>query len=207
MRQIVMVQAPPQPQSLFLQLPSNISLRVTPDEFAALAAANRDLRLERTVTGELIVNPPTGGETGHRNASLIIQFGIWCEANKTLGKIFDSSTGFELPNGANRSPDMSWVRKDRWDALTPEQREGFIPLCPDFAVELRSKTDTLKELRVKMEEYRANGANLGWLIDPKNKRVEIYCPDQGVEILENPSTVSGKTVLPGFTLTMQRIWS
>ena len=200
-------QAPPQPKPLLLQLPHEIALQVTPEQFVALAAANRDLRLERTARGQLIVTPPTGGETGHRNFSLMTQLGIWVEANDSLGKAFDSSTGFELPNGANRSPDMSWVRQDRWEALTAEQQQEFVPLCPDFVVELRSKTDSLKDLQAKMREYRSNGAQLGWLIEPKNKRVEIYRLGQGVEGLENPSTLSGEAVLPGFTLTLKRIWA
>ncbi|NEO85324.1 MAG: Uma2 family endonuclease [Spirulina sp. SIO3F2] len=198
-----MVQAPP----LYLRLPHQLTLLVTRAQFAALAAANRELCLERTATGELIVNPPTGGTTGDRNARLIIQLGIWREASNIPGKIFDSSTGFELPSGANRSPDLSWVSQARWDALTPAQQDGFIPLCPDFVVELRSKTDTLKDLRTKMEEYRSNGAQLGWLIDPKNKRVEIYRPGQAVEVLENPQTLSGEGILPGFSLNLQRIWT
>lgn len=200
-----MVQAPSQPKLLLLQLPDEIALQVTREQFAALAAANRDLRLERTATGHLIVNPPTGGETGHRNLSITGQLSVWFEANDTLGKAFDSSTGFDLPNGANRSPDASWVRKERWEALTPEQREGFVPLCPDFVVELRSKTDSLKDLREKMQEYIENGSQLGWLIDPKNKRVEIYRPGQVVEILENPSKLSGEEILPGFVLVLKRI--
>ncbi|ESA34693.1 hypothetical protein N836_14840 [Leptolyngbya sp. Heron Island J] len=198
-----MVQAPSQP--LLLQLPDEIALQVTREQFAALVAANRDLRLERTATGHLIVNPPTGGEIGHRNLSITGQLSVWFEANDTLGKAFDSSTGFALPNGANRSPDASWVRKERWEALTPEQREGFVPLCPDFVVELRSKTDSLKDLREKMQEYMENGSQLGWLIDPKNKRVEIYRPGQVVEILENPRKLSGEKILPGFVLTLKRI--
>ncbi|MEM8638369.1 MAG: Uma2 family endonuclease [Cyanobacteria bacterium P01_G01_bin.54] len=202
-----MVQAPPQPQPLSLQLPHKLVLCVTPEQFAALAAVNRDLRLETTATGELIVNPPTGGTTGKRNQSIATQLGVWFEANETLGEVFDSSTGFKLPNGAHRSPDAAWVRQDRWDALTPEQQDGFIPLCPDFAIELRSKTDTLKELRAKMVEYLDNGAQLGWLIDPKHKRVEIYRLGQAVEVLEQPSTVSGEEVLPEFRLTLKRIWA
>ncbi|MEM9218981.1 MAG: Uma2 family endonuclease [Cyanobacteria bacterium P01_F01_bin.150] len=202
-----MVQAPPQQEPLLLELPDTLTLQVTREQFADLAAANRDLRLERTATGELIVNPPTGGETGNRNFSLTAQLGVWAEANDTLGKGFDSSTGFELPNGANRSPDMSWVRKDRWDTLTPEQREKFIPLCPDFVVELRSKTDSLKKLQAKMQEYMENGALLGWLIDPKNKQVEIYRVGKGVETLDKPSTLSGENILPSFTLTLKRIWA
>ncbi len=200
-----MVQAPPKP--LWLQLPHQLALRVTPEQFAALAAANRELHLERSATGELIVNPPTGGNTGHRNLSITGQLSVWFEANDTLGIAFDSSTGFELPNGANRSPDAAWVSQGRWDSLTPEQQDSFIPLCPDFVVELRSKNDTLKDLRAKMEEYRENGAKLGWLIDPKHKRVEIYRPRQGVEVLENPSHLSGETVLPGFNLSLKRIWA
>ena len=202
-----MVQVPPQPKSLFLQLPSELALQVTSEQFAVLAAANRDLRLERTATGELIVSPPTGGETGKRNAKIVTQLGVWGEANEQIGEYFDSSTGFELPNGANRSPDASWVQKERWEALTLEQREGFIPLCPDFVVELRSKTDSLKDLREKMQEYIGNGAQLGWLIDPKNKRVEVYRAGQVVEVLENPSILSGEGVLPGFTLRLKRIWA
>lgn len=201
-----MVQAPSQPQPLFLRLPGRLTLQVTRSQFVDLVAANRDLRLERTATGELIVNPPTGGETGKRNAKFNTQLGVWCEANEMLGEYFDSSTGFELPNGANRSPDAAWVRKDRWETLTPAQREGFIPLCPDFVVELRSKTDSLKDLRAKMQEYIENGAQLGWLIDPQNKRVEIYRLGQAIEVLENPSTLSGESVLPGFTMNLSRIW-
>ena len=200
-----MVQSPLKPLSL--QLPHEIALRVTPEQFTVLATANRELRLERTATGELIVNPPTGGNTGHRNLSITGQLSVWFEANDTLGKPFDSSTGFKLPNGANRSPDAAWVSQRRWDALTLEQQEGFIPLCPDFVVELRSKSDTLIDLRSKMEEYRSNGAKLGWLIDPQNKRVEVYRPGQSVEVLENPSRLSGEKVLPGFSLSLKRIWA
>lgn len=202
-----MVQAPPQPQSLLLQLPETVTLHVTDEQFLALAIANRDLRLERTAAGELIVNPPTGGESGKRNLSITGQLSHWFEANDSLGEAFDSSTGFKLPNGANRSPDASWVRRDRWEALTTKQREGFIPLCPDFVVELRSRTDTLKALRAKMQEYMANGTQLGWLIDPKNKQVEIYRLGQAVDVLKQPSTLSGEDVLPGFTLTLKRIWT
>ncbi len=200
-----MVQAHSKP--LLLQLPHQLALRVTSEQFAALAAANRGLRLERTATGELIVNPPTGGNTGKRNWNIGGELYLWWRNAQELGEAFDSSTGFELPNGANRSPDAAWVSQGRWDALTPEQQDSFIPLCPDFVVELRSKNDTLKDLRTKMEEYRENGAKLGWFIDPKNKRVEIYRPGQAVEVLENPSDLSGETVLPGFSLSLERIWA
>ncbi|AMW30625.1 Uma2 family endonuclease [Arthrospira platensis] len=200
-----MVSIPPKPLSL--QLPDQLALCVTPEQFAALAVVNRELRLERTATGELIVNPPTGGNTGYRNSKINYFLVRWIEEEGGNGRAFDSSTGFELPNGANHSPDAAWVSPDPWNALTPEQQDGFIPLCPDFVVELRSKSDTLQDLRSKMAEYIENGAKLGWLIDPKNKRVEIYRPGQGVEVLENPKTLSGETVLPGFTLSLNRVWA
>jgi Uma2 family endonuclease len=202
-----MVHALDRPHLFSLILPEQIHLTVTPEQFAELAIANRDLRLERTSTGVLIVNPPTGGESGKRNLSIAGQLSSWYEANETLGEAFDSSTGFVLPNGANRSPDASWVAKERWEALTQEQRQGFIPLCPNFVVELRSKTDSLKNLQQKMQEYQENGATLGWLIDPQNQRVEIYRPGQGVEILHNPATLSGESTLPGFTLSLKRIFA
>jgi Uma2 family endonuclease len=172
-----------------------------------LAAVNRDLRLERTATGELIVAPPTGSETGNRNLKLTYFLARWIEEEGGYGVAFDSSSGFELPNGANRSPDASWLSPARWNALTPKQRQGFAPLCPDFVVELRSKTDSLKTLRAKMQEYLENGAQLGWLIDPQNQQVEIYRPGQEIEVLENPLTLSGETILSGFTLTLQRVWA
>jgi Uma2 family endonuclease len=193
-------------ETLTLELPTTTRLHVTPQQFEELAAANPELRLERTSQGELIVNPPTGGESGQRNSSLTTQLGNWFETHEDLGLVFDSSTGFILPNGARRSPDASWVRRERWDALTPEQRRGFVPLCPDFVVELRSPTDSLSKLQEKMQEYRDNGARLGWLIDPQNQRVEIYHPGQPVGVLEHPMELSGEEVLPGFILNLRRIW-
>lgn len=193
-------------QTLTLELPTDVALHVSREEFTAIAIANRDLRLERTADGVLIVSPPTGGESGKRNLSIAGQLDRWCEEHSSLGEGFDSSTGFELPNGATRAPDASWVSRDRWDALTEEEKEGFAPLCPDFVVELRSKSDRLSALQEKMQEYMDNGARLGWLIDPKNQKVEIYRQGREVEVLEKPTQLSGEDVLPGFTLSLQRIW-
>ncbi|MGK7874749.1 MAG: Uma2 family endonuclease [Xenococcaceae cyanobacterium] len=201
-----MIQTPTQPKTLSLELPSELVLQVTQEQFEALAAANRDLQLERTSEGELIVNPPTGGESGKRNLSISTQLGNWFEAREELGEAFDSSTGFRLPNGADRSPDASWLSRERWESLTPQQRKGFVPLCPDFVVELRSESDSLPKLQAKMGEYMDNGARLGWLIDPQNRRVEIYRPGREVELLENPSNLSGEDILPGFVLNLRRVW-
>ena len=202
-----MLQTPttPETETLLMALPNSITLQVTPEQFTALAAANRDLRLERTSQGELIVNPPAGWETGKRNSSLTGQLYKWYEANETLGEVFDSSTGFTLPNGAIRSPDASWVSRERWEALTPEDKTTFPKICPDFVVELRSKSDKLPPLQEKMREYLENGAKLGWLIDPQSSRVEIYQTGKETEILENPTQLSGEPVLPGFILNLTRI--
>jgi Uma2 family endonuclease len=202
-----MIQTQAQTEILSLELPSDIALRVTQAQFEALVVANRDLRLERTATGELIVNPPTGGESGQRNFSITGQLARWYEEHEDLGEGFDSSTGFRLPNGADRSPDAAWVSRDRWEALTPQQRKGFVPLCPDFVVELRSESDSLPKLQAKMGEYIDNGAKLGWLIDPQNRQVEIYRADREVEVLENPTELSGEDVLPGFLLNLRRVWT
>ena len=203
-----MVQTPtsPETETLLIELPTTIGLLVTQEQFAALAAANRDLRLERTAQGELIVNPPTGWETGERNRSLTGQLDRWYEEHEDLGKAFDSSTGFILPNDATRSPDASWVSRERWQALTPEQKGTFANICPDFVVELRYSSDTLKSVQAKMREYLDNGAKLGWLIDPQQRRVEIYRPGKDVDVLENPAELSGEAVLPGFVLNLRRVW-
>ena len=187
-------------------LPSTLKLKIdlTDDQFFQMCQQNRDYRFERTASGELLIMPPTGSDTGNRNFDMVVELGIWNKQTK-LGKGFDSSTGFTLPNGAERSPDASWVKIERWNALTPEQQEKFAPICPDFVVELRSRTDSLKELQEKMQEYIENGAQLGWLIDRKNKRVEIYRPGKDVEILDNPASLSGENVLPGFVLHLQQI--
>ncbi|MGD2181540.1 Uma2 family endonuclease [Lusitaniella coriacea] len=182
------------------------TLRVTQQQFEQLAAANRDVRLERTATGELIVMPPTGGNTGKRNIDLEGQLWYW-NRQTSLGVAFNSSTAFKLPNGANRSPDAAWVSQERWDTLTLEQQGAFPPLCPDFVIELRSKSDNMEPLRKKMQEYLENGLRLGGLIDAKNKRVEIYRQDREVEVLESPVSLSGEAVLPGFVLTLQFVFS
>ena len=193
--------------TLSLELPRELTLRVTQKQFETLAAANRDIKLERTATGELIVNPPTGGESGQRNLRISTQLGNWFEANEDLGEAFDSSTGFKLPNGADRSPDGAWVNCNRWDALSAKQRKGLVPLCPDFVIELRSESDRLPPLQAKMREYIENGTQLAWLIDPQNQRVEIYRPGREVEMLIHPSHLSGEDILPGFVLNLGRIWT
>jgi len=180
-------------------------IELTDEQFFRLCIQNPDLRFERTATGELIIMPPTGGETGNRNAGITAQAWFWNEEHK-LGKVFDSSTGFKLPNGANRSPDVSWVRKERWDALTSEQKAKFPPICPDFVVELLSPSDSLKVAQDKMKEYQDNGTVLGWLIIRKSKQVEIYRQGQEVEVLEFPASLSGEDVLPGFVLNLEPIW-
>ncbi|WP_375476877.1 Uma2 family endonuclease [uncultured Nostoc sp.] len=187
-------------------LPSTLKLKIdlTDEQFFQMCQKNRDYRFERTASGELLIMPPTGSDTGNRNFDMVVELGIWNKQTK-LGKGFDSSTGFTLPNGAERSPDVSWVKIERWNALTPEQQEKFAPICPDFVVELHSRTDSLKELQEKMQEYIENGTQLGWLIDRKNKRVEIYCPGKDVEVLDNPASLSGENVLPGFVLDLQQI--
>ncbi len=203
-----MVQTPPQPatETLLLNLPKKLGLYVTPEQFAALAASNQDLRLERTARGELIVNPPTGWETGKRNSRISGELYLWWRNTGEPGEIFDSSTGFILPNQATRSPDASWVSQARWDALTPEQKGTFANLCPNFVVELRSASDSLNSLQEKMREYMENGADLGWLIDPQNKTVEIYRQGLEVEQLENPQELSGEGILPGFVLNLPQVW-
>jgi Uma2 family endonuclease len=190
--------------AMTLNIPS--TLKLTDEQFYYLCLANRDLRLELTAQGDLIVMPPTGGGAGKRNSALNIELGLWNRASK-LGFVFDSSTGFKLPNGATRSPDASWVSKERWESLTPQQQEQFPPLCPDFVVELRSPSDAISQLRDKMQEYLTNGCRLGWLIDPQTQQVEIYRPNQAVEILQSPTTLSGEDVLPGFALDLTQIIS
>jgi len=189
-----------------VNIPTSLILQVSHEQFVELALANRDLQLERTATGELIVMPPTGSETGNKNFDISGQIWLWNRQTK-LGVAFDSSSGFHLPNGADRSPDAAWIRRERWDALTKEQQETFAPICPDFVLELRSKNDKMEPLRAKMREYLENGASLGWLIDRKNKKVEIYRQNRDVEVLDHPLSLSGEDVLPGFVLDLTEVWN
>lgn len=189
-----------------LNLPSTLKLTISHEQFVQLAWVNQNLQLERTATGELIVMPPTGSDTGNKNADILGQLWLWNRQTQ-LGQIFDSSSGFHLPNGADRSPDVSWISQDRWDTLTPEEKSGFAPLCPDFVLELRSKNDSLESLQQKMQEYQENGAKLGWLIDRSRKKVEIYRPKKSVEVQNSPNSLSGEDILPGFTLDLSEIWN
>jgi Uma2 family endonuclease len=176
------------------------------EDFIRLCAANPDLKLERTVQGELIVMAPTGGETGNLNFEIAGEVYVWNRQSR-LGKSFDSSTGFSLPLGSDRSPDLAWIPLQTWDALDPVLRQGFLPLCPDFVVEIVSPTDSWIRTQAKMQEYMDNGCRLGWLLDPKLKRVQIYRQGQDLQMLEDPETLSGEDVLPGFTLRIREIWS
>ncbi len=194
-----------QAESILLTLHLRPAINLTEEQFFEFCQLNRDLRIERTAEGDLLIMPPEGFETGKRNADLTIDLGVWARRDGS-GLVTGSSAGFTLPNGAVRAPDAAWVRRSRLEAMTPEQRRRFIPLCPDFVIELRSPTDSLSFLQAKMQEYVDNGAQLGWLIDPDQRRAYVYRPDRQVELLENPSEISGDPVLPGFTLNLQRIW-
>lgn len=181
------------------------SFGMSDERFYQLCQDNEDLRLELTSDGELIIMAPTGGATGSRNSKINARLTNWAEQDDS-GISFDSSTMFCLPNGARRSPDAAWVRRDRWEALTEDERESFVPLCPDFVLELRSRTDSIRFLQEKMQEYVDNGAQLGFLIDSKSKRVFVYRPNCPVECIDDGPTVSGDPVLPGFVLNLKEIW-
>jgi len=179
------------------------AIELTDEQFFQLCQNNRDLRLERTAEGELVIMPPTGWGSGNRNSRLTQRLGNWADTNG-MGLAFDSSTGFKLPNGADRSPDASWVRRERLESLNPDPAK-FLPMAPDFVAELRSATDNLEKLQQKMQEYVDNGMRLGWLIDPQNQRVEIYRLGQDVEVLQSPTSLSGEDILPGFVLELTQI--
>ncbi len=184
--------------------------RVTPKQFDELANINTGVRMERTAQGELIIMPPTGGTAGRRNFRLIQQLANWAEQDGS-GIGFDSSTEFTLPNGAKRSPDVAWIILERWNTLTESQQDGFPPIAPDFVIELVSPSDLknqrYEDLQEKMQEYMDNGIRLGWLIEPLTQKVEIYRPQQAVEVLQSPTTLSGEEVLPGFVLDLKPIWN
>lgn len=181
-------------------------LRMNEEEFFEFCQLNPELRIERTSEGDIIVMAPAGGTTGRQNAKLIARLTNWAEEDGT-GQVFDSSTVFILPNGAGRSPDASWIRNERWNALTEREQQQFPPLCPDFVIELRSVTDSIRVLQGKAAEYIANGAQLCWLIDPFEHRVLVYRPNDDPETLENPTEVSGEPLLKDFSLGIQTIWS
>jgi Uma2 family endonuclease len=183
--------------------------KVTPEQFEQLAYAEQLARMELTKDGELLIMSPTGGEAGRKNRRLTQQIGIWTDRDGT-GEAFDSSTVFVLTDGARRSPDVSWIRLERWNALTLKEQQGFPPIVPDFVIELVSPSDLksqrYEDLQDKMQEYIDNGVRFGWLIEPAAKTVEIYRPGKPVEVLKNPQTLSGENVLPGFVLDLKEIF-
>ncbi len=180
-------------------------IELTDDQFFEFCQLNRDIRIERTAQGEIEIMPPAGGKTSERNSEANFQLRLWAKKDGT-GATFDSSGGFRLPNGATRSPDAAWISHGRLAGLAVEAREKFIPLCPDFVIEIRSPTDSLASLQRKMQEYIDNGAQLGFLLVPQTRRVYVYRPQQPVDILENPETLAGDPVLPGFVLDLREIW-
>ncbi|HAN75756.1 MAG TPA: hypothetical protein DCQ63_16880 [Planktothrix sp. UBA8402] len=177
------------------------NVTLSDEQFYQLCQDNENWQLERTVKGELVIMPPVGGVSGNRESDLNADLVIWNRQTQ-LGKVFSSSTIFRLPNGGDRSPDVAWVAKERWELLTPEEQEKFPPLFPDFVMELRSRTDSLTQLKAKMHEYLNSGLRLGWLINPQEQQVEIYRPNQDIEIVKLPTTLSGENVLPEFILNL-----
>jgi Uma2 family endonuclease len=183
----------------------NPIIKLTDEQFYQLCKENPEIKLERNAKGELIIMPPTGGETGNKNSEINADFVIWNRQTK-LGVCFDSSTCFKLPNGANRSPDFAWIRKERWDALTPEEQERFPPIAPDFVLELMSPSDSLEDAQTKMREYIDNQVKLGWLINRKTRQVEIYRQEKPTQVLDSPTQLFGEDILPGFILNLQLVW-
>ncbi|MEQ9237135.1 Uma2 family endonuclease [Coleofasciculus sp. E2-BRE-01] len=171
------------------------------EQFYQLCQANHNWQLERTAKGKLIIMPPVGGMSGNREADLNGQVWFWNRQTQR-GRVFSSSTIFRLPNGGDRSPDVAWVTNERWESLSLEAQEKFPPICPDFVIELRFRTDSLEDLQTKMQEYLNSGLRLGWLINPQAQQVEIYRPNQTVEIVQLPASLSGEAVLPGFVLDL-----
>lgn len=189
---------------IVLRMP--LDVRMTDEQFFEFCQLNRDLRIERNKLGELLIMAPTGSDTGYREGNIFGPLWVWSKQDGT-GLAFTSSTGFTLSTGAERSPDASWIKLERWNALSPEQQQKFAPICPDFVIELRSPSDNLKPLQEKMQEYlREEGLQLGWLIDRKNRKVYIYRPGMPEECLDNPATVSGDPILPDFVLDLSQVW-
>jgi Uma2 family endonuclease len=191
---------------------AGISLRLPPGglqpdggNFFEFCQINRDYRIERTAEGEVLIMSPTGGETGHRNSDLVVDLGIWARRDQT-GIVFDSSTGFILPNGATRSPDVAWVKRERLVQLPPQQKKRFLPLAPDFLIELASPSDSIAALQDKMQEYLANGVHLAWLLLPEERQVFVYQAENAPLCLDTPSQLDGAPLLSGFVLDLQRIW-
>jgi Uma2 family endonuclease len=180
------------------------SIQLKDEQFYRLCRDNPELRMELTAEGGLVVMSPSGAKTSWRNSKLTQRLANWADGDGR-GVAFDSNAGFTLPNGAKRSPDAAWVHLEAWQGLTEEEQERFAPLCPDFVAELRSPRDSLSSLHEKMQEYLDNGARLGWLLDPVEKRVYVYRPGRPVECLENPVSLSGENVLEGFTLDLRDI--
>ncbi len=182
-----------------------LDVAMTDKEFEEFVQANSEMRIERSAKGVIEVMPPAKSMTGFKNSKITSQLEYWAD-NDGSGLVFDSSSGFKLPNGATRAPDASWVKRERLTTLTQDQLDDWLPLCPDFVVELRSSSDRINRLKEKMEEYIANGAQLGWLIDPIERRVYVYRPNTEVEILENPAFAYGEPVLSGFVLKLDKIF-
>jgi Uma2 family endonuclease len=182
-------------------------IHLTDEQFYHLAVSQANgIKLEKTPNGEIIVLTPHGAETSNRNIKILAQLETWADQNEELGLAFDSDTEFNLPNGGHRSPDAAWISRERWNALSNNERRAFPPICPDFVIELRSLSDRLKPLQAKMQEYLDSGLQLGWLINPQEKQVEIYRLNRAIEVLQQPETLSGEDVLPGFLLRLQKIW-
>ncbi|MGI8882858.1 MAG: Uma2 family endonuclease [Pyrinomonadaceae bacterium] len=180
-------------------------MHLTDEQFESLCRNHPDLNLEMSAKGELIIVPPTLPYTGEKNSDLITDVNIWARKDKT-GVVFDSSSLFTFPNGAKRSPDVSWVLREKWDNLSDAEKKKFSRLVPDFVIELRSSSDSLKTLKKKMTEYIENGVRLGWLIDPLEQKVHIYRANGEIEVLDNPEIISGEDVLVGFQLNVREIW-
>ena len=198
------------PEQGGLYLPPRLVLRiqgleVTDEQLTTLTAENHDLQWELTAKGELVVMPPTGSHGGWQEGQLFYEIAAWAKLDGT-GIALGPSAGFRLPNGALVASDVAWMPRQKWEEAIKDDKQTFAEVCPDFVLELRSRSDTLVSLQGKMEEYIENGAQLGWLVDPVQKRVHVYRPGAAAEVLEDPATVSGEPVLPGFELDLREIW-